>query len=70
MKGMEELWLEAPEAACIHPGHPPLYGYQAIMDSWQQIFTEPTFLVSAANVVSSERVLDAYRAHTSAHLVS
>ena len=35
---MERLWLAAPEAVCIHPGWPPLHGWEAISQSWREIF--------------------------------
>ena len=35
---MERLWLAAPEAVCLHPGWPPLHGWEAIGQSWREIF--------------------------------
>ena len=35
---MQRLWLEVPEAVCVHPGWPALHGWDAIRASWQQIF--------------------------------
>jgi len=35
---MERLWVTAPEAVCIHPGWPPLHGWDAIGQSWREIF--------------------------------
>lgn len=35
---MERLWLAAPEAVCLHPGWPPLHGWDAISQSWREIF--------------------------------
>ncbi len=35
---MERLWLASPDAVCVHPGWPPLHGWDSIRDSWQQIF--------------------------------
>ncbi len=38
LKAMQQAWLDSPDAVCVHPGWPPLYGWQAIYASWQQIF--------------------------------
>lgn len=38
LKAMQQAWLDSPDAVCVHPGWPPLYGWQAIFESWQQIF--------------------------------
>ena len=35
---MQRLWLDTPEAVCVHPGWPPLHGWDDIRVSWQQIF--------------------------------
>jgi len=35
---MERVWLAAPEAVCIHPGWPALHGWNAISQSWREIF--------------------------------
>lgn len=35
---MQRLWLDAPEAVCVHPGWPTLHGWNEIRASWQQIF--------------------------------
>lgn len=35
---MQRLWLDTPEAVCVHPGWPALYGWDAIRASWRQIF--------------------------------
>ena len=35
---MEAIWLDAPHIACLHPGHPPLFGREDVMDSWHEIF--------------------------------
>jgi ketosteroid isomerase-like protein len=35
---MERLWLDSPDAVCVHPGWPALHGWPAIRQSWQQIF--------------------------------
>jgi hypothetical protein len=35
---MDRLWLASPEAVCIHPGWGALHGWDAISQSWRQIF--------------------------------
>ena len=35
---MERVWLASPDAVCLHPGWPALHGWDAIRDSWRQIF--------------------------------
>jgi ketosteroid isomerase-like protein len=35
---MQRLWLDSPEAVCVHPGWPALHGWDAIRASWEQIF--------------------------------
>ena len=35
---MDHVWLASPDAVCIHPGWPPLHGWDAIRDSWREIF--------------------------------
>jgi ketosteroid isomerase-like protein len=35
---MEELWVKEQRAKCIHPGWPMLFGWEAIKQSWKNIF--------------------------------
>ena len=35
---MQRLWLDTPDAVCVHPGWPALHGWEAIRASWRQIF--------------------------------
>jgi ketosteroid isomerase-like protein len=35
---MERVWLPSPAAICVHPGWPPIHGWDRIHDSWRQIF--------------------------------
>jgi ketosteroid isomerase-like protein len=35
---MEEIWLKDPRAKCVHPGWPMLWGWEAIRQSWKNIF--------------------------------
>lgn len=34
---MERLWVDSPEAVCVHPGAAPLQGWDAIRESWKSI---------------------------------
>lgn len=35
---MQELWLDDKEVKCVHPGWPMLYGREAVIESWKNIF--------------------------------
>ncbi len=35
---MEDLWDRAAPTSCLHPGWGPLYGYEAIVASWRDLF--------------------------------
>jgi ketosteroid isomerase-like protein len=35
---MQRLWVDSPEAVCVHPGWPALHGWDTIRASWQDIF--------------------------------
>jgi ketosteroid isomerase-like protein len=37
-EAMQQVWLASPEAVCLHPGEPPLHGWDTIRASWQSIF--------------------------------
>ena len=36
---MDAVWLDSPEAVCIHPGQPRLHGVENIRNSWTRILT-------------------------------
>lgn len=36
---MERVWLNSAEALCRHPGWKPVYGWEAIRETWREIFT-------------------------------
>ena len=38
MNLMSDVWLAGPEAKCVHPGWPMLYGWEAVKESWENIF--------------------------------
>lgn len=35
---MKEVWLRDSRSKCVHPGWPMLYGWEAIEESWKNIF--------------------------------
>ena len=35
---MNEVWLKGSESKCVHPGWPMIYGWEAIKESWKNIF--------------------------------
>jgi ketosteroid isomerase-like protein len=35
---MEEVWVKDERAKCVHPGWPMLFGWEAIRQSWKNIF--------------------------------
>lgn len=35
---MASLWLNSPDVTCFHPGWDPVYGYEAVIESWSAIF--------------------------------
>jgi len=39
---MDRLWAHHTPVACIHPGWNPLVGREAVMESWEQIFANPS----------------------------
>jgi ketosteroid isomerase-like protein len=38
LESMRRVWLNEPEAKCVHPGWPMLYGWEAVNESWKNIF--------------------------------
>lgn len=38
LESMLRVWLNGPEAKCVHPGWPMLYGWDAVEESWKNIF--------------------------------
>jgi|TARA_B110000438_G_C15671248_1_gene588259 ketosteroid isomerase-like protein len=37
--GMQGVWSTLGPVSCIHPGWPPLNGYESIIKSWKDIFS-------------------------------
>ena len=38
LKQMRRIWLDSPDASCLHPGGPLIRGRSSIMTSWETIF--------------------------------
>lgn len=36
-RSMESLWAKDNDVVVVHPGWPPLHGWDAVMDSWRRI---------------------------------
>ncbi|WP_193185996.1 nuclear transport factor 2 family protein [Nisaea sediminum] len=41
LEAMEALWAGELHVSCIHPGTPPLFGRDAVIESWAQILSGP-----------------------------
>ena len=41
---MDSVWDSSEHAMCVHPGWPPLVGWDPIRDSWQRIFDNATLM--------------------------
>lgn len=44
IKSMEGIWLKSDEIRCIHPGGKLLKSHKKVMESWQRIFENTTFI--------------------------
>ena len=54
---MEAAWEPSERALCVHPGWPPLTGWEQIRESWRRIFDNATlmhFNVRYVNVAVQE----------------
>ncbi|MBT5028396.1 MAG: nuclear transport factor 2 family protein [Nitrospinaceae bacterium] len=38
IEAMQQVWGEGGKETCVHPGWPPLIGFDAILNSWAGIF--------------------------------
>mmetsp|Transcript_46284 Transcript_46284/g.94371 ORF Transcript_46284/g.94371 Transcript_46284/m.94371 type:complete len:236 (+) Transcript_46284:40-747(+) len=36
---MSKIWLPSPRSCCVHPGRPPVNGYEDVAMSWERILT-------------------------------
>lgn len=51
LEDMAAVWLASPAARCVHPGWPPLQGWEDIRESWNRIFTHTHQLEVAVDQV-------------------
>ncbi|MBI3934077.1 MAG: nuclear transport factor 2 family protein [Acidobacteria bacterium] len=52
LEEMESVWLQEDWVRCLHPGWDLLEGWEAVHESWQQIFENTTFLRITVGVQS------------------
>ena len=38
IEAMNQVWRNGERVTCVHPGWPPLKGFEPIMNSWEGIF--------------------------------
>ena len=38
IEAMRDIWINESQAKCVHPGWPMLYGWEAVSESWKNIF--------------------------------
>ena len=53
LAAMMVVWAEGEDVVCVHPSGPRLTGFEAVRESWMQVF--------AANIKLSVRVVDGRR---------
>tara|TARA_E500000318_G_scaffold47420_1_gene44627 strand:- start:4452 stop:4868 length:417 start_codon:yes stop_codon:yes gene_type:complete len=41
LAAMQSLWASEMHVSCIHPGAAPLFGREAVMESWVQVLSSP-----------------------------
>jgi len=37
---MDNIWIKDASIKCVHPGWPMLYGWKAVRESWENIFSD------------------------------
>jgi ketosteroid isomerase-like protein len=52
LEDMEAVWLQGPQARCVHPGWPMLSGWEAIRESWRAIFDNTSDLAVSIHDVN------------------
>lgn len=53
IKGMEEVWSHSDMALCIHPGWEPLFTWEHVRSSWENIFMSSTLMMFTIEVIKS-----------------
>jgi len=74
LRAMQDIWAEDTPVCCLHPGWEPLFGREAVLESWQDIFQNPPkiqclepqviALDETATVICYEAIDDAFLAAT------
>ena len=72
LAGMAEIWASQARVSCIHPGWPPLFGREEVLESWGGIFSgdappeitchgaQAHIYGDAATVLCYERIPESY----------
>jgi ketosteroid isomerase-like protein len=72
MAAMTDLWATRAPVTCIHPGWPPLFGRDEVLESWEGIFSgdaspeitchgaQPHLYGEMATVLCYERIPESY----------
>ena len=50
---MEDIWVDSERALCVHPGWPPIVGWEAIKESWRRIFDNTSLMHFNLHYVSA-----------------
>jgi len=54
LEAMTAIWSQGLSSLCVHPGRDALKGWDAIRNSWQQIFKNTRYLEIDIDVISVE----------------
>jgi uncharacterized protein (TIGR02246 family) len=54
LDAMGQVWSQGAASLCVHPGREALQGWEAIRQSWQQIFKATSYLEIDVNVLTVE----------------
>ena len=57
IEAMKQVWRNSERVTCVHPGWPPLKGFEPIMNSWEGIFKNSGNMeiqISDVRVLASE----------------
>jgi len=72
LAAMADLWATNARVSCIHPGWPPLFGREDVLESWEGIFAgdtppqischgaQPHIYGETATVLCYERIPESY----------
>ena len=50
---MDSVWEPSESAMCVHPGWPPIVGWDQIRESWRRIFENTTLMLFNVQYVSA-----------------